>query len=212
MKRFNKTVWPALVVGVLILGSSEPALAAPEPTAPTITQKKSKVWGAAELGIQGSIIANGTTFLGPVLTVQAGHYRPIVGVFQMGLGVALYKDPIPDQVYAADDPNANPTENNAMFYVGLGLRVRVFQFLASLKDKPFDLYIGPLAMVFGNKDLVTFGAAGELGFAVHIRRVRISLSAHGGYQTLMHQYANAEDYKFEASFVVGGQLAVGLQF
>ncbi len=223
MTTFRSTLWLAVLTGGLILGFGGVAEAAPAAAgapggaaadlSPAIVVKqKSKVWSAAELGFGGSVIADGVTFLGPVLTVQGGHYRPLVGVFQMGAGVALYKDPIPDQIYAATDPEADPTESNAMFYVGLGLRVRIFQFLASLRNKPFDLYVGPLAMVFGNHDLVTFGAAGEVGFALHLGRARISLSVHGGYQTVMHQYANPADYEFSASYVVGGHLSAGVQF
>lgn len=195
----------------LLLGLAGVAQAASGLPPTTIAEQKHKAWSAAELGFQGTIIAEGVTFLGPVLTVQGGHYRPIVGVFQLGAGVALYSDPIPDQIYAATAPEADPTEKNAMFYVGLGVRVRIFQLLASMRNKPFDLYVGPLAMVFGNRDLVTFGAAGELGFAIHLGRLRISLSVHGGYQSLLHQYAKAED-QFGASYLVGGQLSAGLRF
>lgn len=209
----TRKVWLAVAVCGLILGIAGPAKGAPAADfPPRITKVKRKTFSAAELGFQGSIIADGVTFLGPVLTVQGGHYRPLVGVFQIGAGVALYKDAIPDPVYAADDPNADPTENNAMFFVGLGVRVRIFQFLAALRNKPFDLYVGPLVMVFGNHDLVTFGAAGELGFGLHFGRVRLSLSAHGGYSMVLHQYANVEEHEFKASFVVGGQLSVGMHF
>jgi hypothetical protein len=234
MRNLRRKLWLAVLAGGLILGfggaveaaagkpaaavAGKPAAAATSPGVESglppaaVVKRKSTVWSAAELGFGGSVIADGVTFLGPVLTVQGGHYRPLVGVFQMGAGVALYKDPIPDQIYAATDPKADPTESNAMFYVGLGLRVRIFQFLASLRDKPFDLYMGPLAMVFGNHDLVTFGVAGEVGFAMHLGRVRISLSVHGGYQSVMHQYANAQDYEFAASYVLGGQVSAGVQF
>ena len=217
MSSIKSKVWLWLLTGGLILGIAKVAHGAPPPPEPvtpptTIAKHNHKVWSAAELGFGGTLIAKGVTFLGPVLTVQGGNYRPIVGVFQLGLGVALYKDAIPDQIYAPTDPEANPTEKNAAVFVGLGVRVRIFQFLASLRDKPFDLYVGPLAMVFGNHDLVTFGVAGELGFAMHFGRLRISLSVHGGYQSVLHQYANADDYEFKASYLVGGQLAAGLQF
>jgi hypothetical protein len=135
-----------------------------------------------------------------------------VGVFQLGLGAVLYTDPIPDPVYADPDPRAKTTKQSALFYLGLGARVRIFQFLAPLRDRPFDLFVGPLVMVFGNHDLVTFGAAGELGFAMHFGRFRFALTVHGGYQSVLHQYANAEEYKFHASYLVGGQLSAGLHF
>jgi hypothetical protein len=212
MKPLRSKVWLAVLASGLILGLAGIAQAAPDTPPTFIAKQKRKAWSAAELGFGGTIVADGVTFLGPVLTVQGGHYRPLVGVFQLGVGVVLYNDPIPDQVYAATDPQADPTERNALVYIGLGVRVRIFQLEASLRDRPFDLYVGPLAMVFGNHDLVTFGVAGELGFAVHFGRLRISLSVHGGYQSVMHQYANADEYEFRASHLVGGQLSVGLQF
>lgn len=212
----KRKVWLAALVCGLILGISGVAHGAPSPGSdtpyPSIAKQKSKVWSAAELGFQGTAIGQGVAFLGPVITLQGGHYRPVVGVFQIGLGAALYKDAIPDQVYAAGDVEADPTEKNAMFYVGLGVRVRIFQFLASLRNQPFDLYVGPLAMVFGNQDLVTFGGALELGFAVHLGRVRISFSVHGGYQTVMHQYAYEHENSFQDGYLIGGQASVGLQF
>ena len=210
-------VWLAVMVSGLLLGLAGPALGAPATApaaapAPQIVRVKRKAWSAAELGFGGSVVADGVTFLGPVITLQGGHYRPLVGVFQLGAGVALYKKPIPDPVYAPLDPEADPTENAAMFYIGLGARVRIFQFLAALRNKPFDLYVGPLVMVFGNHDLVTFGAGGELGFALHFGRVRLSLSVHGGYSKVLHQYANVDTHEFKAAYVVGGQLAAGMQF
>ena len=218
MTTFRNKVWLAVLASGLILGFAGVARAGsdravqPDPPPTSIAKHKSKVFSAAELGFQGTVIASGVTFLGPVLTVQGGHYRPVVGVFQLGAGVALYSDAIPDQVYVATDPKADPTESNAIFYAGLGMRVRIFQFLASMRDKPFDLYVGPLAMVFGNHDLVTFGVAGEVGFAVRLGRIRISLTVHGGYQSVMHQYAKADEYEFSASYLVGGQVSAGLQF
>jgi len=215
----SKTWLEALAAGLILCLAGIAHAAPPSPLPPSpappptnIAKQKRKAWSAAELGFGGTVVADGVTFLGPVLTVQGGHYRPIVGVFQLGVGVALYEDPIPDPVYAAGSSDADPTERNALFYIGLGIRVRIFQFLASMRDRPFDLYVGPLAMVFCNHDLVTIGAAGEVGFAMHFGRVRISLSVHGGYQSIMHQYANADEYEFGATYLVGGQVSAGLHF
>ena len=214
MKTPTRTLVAAALVGGLVLGLARPALGQPAPPLQGVTKQRTRAWSAAELGFQGTVIADGVFFLGPVVTVQGGHFRPLVGVFQLGAGVALYKDPIPDPMYAPTDPEANPTEQSAMFYLGLGARVRIFQFLRALRDRRFDLYVGPLAMLFGNHDLVTFGIGGEVGFAVHLGRLRLSLTAHGGYQSVLHQYADAAatQYKFRASYLVGGQIAVGAHF
>ncbi|MFH2008312.1 MAG: hypothetical protein ABI333_17135 [bacterium] len=201
------------VAGVSVMAGSVAHAAPAAPAAPAATVKKSadKGWSSVEVGFQGTVIGDkgkiGLTYLGPVFTLQGGNIPYLAGVFQFGVGAALYGDDIPDPA----DPTAGGRGVSEVFYLGLGARLRLLKFFGQAGDKPYDLYLGPLAMVFGNRDLVTLSAAGELGFGLSFGRVRLSLTVHAGYVHIMHQFANDPEH-LKAKWSVGGQLSVGAQF
>jgi hypothetical protein len=202
----KRTMIAALVVGVSVLAISA-VQAAP---AASVKKKAKKGWSSVEAGFQGTVIGHkgdiGLAYLGPVITLQGGNVPYLAGVFQFGVGAALYGDDVPDP-----DPTADGRGVSEVFYLGLGARLRLLKFLGKAGDGPYDLYVGPMAMVIGNRDIITLSAAGELGFALTFGRVRVSLTLHAGYAHIMHQFVNDPEH-MKAQWTAGGQLSVGAQF
>jgi hypothetical protein len=174
------------------------ALAEP---AGTVKADLRRPWSAAEIGFGAALAGKGgdlaVTFLGPVFTLQGGHYRPIVAVVHAGIGAGI--DAAPD---------SGKTRTSEAFFLGLGARVRPLAF-RNLTAGRVDLFVGPLASVLGNHRLVTVCVGAELGVALHFRRWRLSLQAHGGWSTVMTQEI---DDRLHASFGAGGSLAFGRTF
>ena len=184
---------------LLLLGAAAPRASA-EPAA-SLRANLRQPYSSAEVGFGAAVAGKGgnlaVTFLGPVFTLQGGHYRPIVAVVHAGLGAAL-----------DEAPDTGKTRTSEAFILGLGARVRPLMF-RNLTAGKVDLFMGPLAQVLGNHRMVTVSVGAELGVALHFRRWRLSLQAHGGWCQVMTQEI---DGRLQASFSAGGSLAFGRTF
>ena len=156
---------------------------------------------SAELGFGAAAVGKGgdlaVTFLGPVFTLQAGHWRPIVAVVHAGMGAAL-----------DEAPDTGKSRANEAFLLALGARVRPLAFRNPAGGR-VDLFAGPLASVIGNHQLVTVGVGAEVGVALLLGRWRLSLQAHAGWSTILSQ--EVAD-RLQAGWIAGGSLAFGRTF
>lgn len=186
----------ALALGMVVLGGGVAW------GQPTIERRHHQKEGSAELGLQATVVGSGgaigDTFLGAVVTVQGGHFRPLAAVFQLGLGAGLAEDP--------EDPDK--TRVGEQVWVGLGARFRPLTLLAGAPSR-LDLFVGPLFGTLFNQDLVIVTAAAEVGVAYRLGRLRLSLSAHFGWADVMHQ---AMPGTLKASWCAGGVLSAGFAF
>lgn len=168
---------------------------------PTVKKVEKKPWGTAELGFQGAVVARGGdiagTYLIPVFTLQGGHFGPLAGVVQFGVGAMI------------DEDLAGASRTGEATLFALGARFRPLELVRNRRSRLLDLYVGPLASVYGNHEMVVLVVGGELGLGLHFGRWRLSVQVHAGWADIMDQEQLG---RLRANWSAGGQLSFGLQF
>jgi len=176
---------------------------------PRVERERRAPFSAAELGFQALVVGSGGhtqgTFLGATATLQAGRYRPLAGVFQLGAGAGLDEDPA--------DPET--TRTAGQFWMALSARLRPLAFGRQAPGRApglLELYVGPQVGVLAGHEIATLTVGAELGLALRFGRarlVRLSLTLQGGWASVLHQ--EVAD-RLDADWYAGGQLGFGLGF
>jgi hypothetical protein len=191
---------PLVLASVLVTLTAASSGALAEP-AGTVKASLKQPTSSAELGFGAAVVGKGgdlaITFQGPVFTLQAGHWRPIVAVVHAGMGAAL-----------DEAPDTGESRANEAFLLALGARVRPLAFRNPAGGR-MDLFVGPLATVIGNHQAVTVGVGAEVGVALLLGRWRLSLQAQAGWSSILSQ--EVVD-RLQASWIAGGSLAFGRTF